>query len=326
VAGAAALLKALNPAWTPGHIKSALMLTANPLVQSESGAYALPINIGSGRVKLDLAAQPGLAITPAPDEFTTMAARLWDVNYPSLYLPALPGAIAVQRRLENLEPTQKTWNIFAIPLAADLRITVPPTVVLPAHGSAPISIFVDASTVPVGYVRIGFVVFIESGGMRALLLPITLTRKQGELPITSSCAPGTIRVGSSSTCTVTVSNIGLTDADLTVVDVLPTALQVVPGSIVNANRAGNVVYFQGPLDAAPAGIRPVRQPRGRDGSSAVFGIVRRADVRRFLPIRGSLQRHHLHDVHHVGEWIRAVGRLGSLLAGCSDFSKSCGSQ
>jgi subtilisin family serine protease len=94
IAGAGALLKSLNPTWTPGQIKSALMLTANTSVRKEDGTtLAGPFETGSGRVRLALAARPGLSISPAPGDFTTYQNRLWDANYPSLYLPRMPGIV-----------------------------------------------------------------------------------------------------------------------------------------------------------------------------------------------------------------------------------------
>ncbi|MEP6918767.1 MAG: S8 family serine peptidase, partial [Acidobacteriota bacterium] len=62
VAGAGALLRALNPTWTPGQINSALMMTATAVVKREDGITpATPFDFGSGRVQLKGAGRPGLS-------------------------------------------------------------------------------------------------------------------------------------------------------------------------------------------------------------------------------------------------------------------------
>jgi subtilisin family serine protease len=60
-AGAAALLTALHPSWTPAEIQSALMLTAKTAVLDDDGSTpATPFDMGSGRVDLAVASQSGL--------------------------------------------------------------------------------------------------------------------------------------------------------------------------------------------------------------------------------------------------------------------------
>ena len=92
VAGAGALLMDLNPTWTPGQVASALMMTANASVKAADGtSAATPFDYGSGRVQLKNAGRPGLSISPAPGEFLAKQSHLWDANYPSLYVPVMPG-------------------------------------------------------------------------------------------------------------------------------------------------------------------------------------------------------------------------------------------
>ena len=258
IAGAGALLKALNPAWTPAQIKSALMLTANTSVRKEDGVtLAGPFETGSGRVRLALAARPGISISPAAGDFDTYKTRLWDANYPSLYLPRIPGIMSVQRTVENLENVAKTWSLAAY-APADVRISVPPSITIPANGTFTMSITVEASMVPIDHVRHAYVVFFENGGTRVLVFPVSLIKRPGGIPITKACTPSTIDLNGTTNCSVIVENTSFQPATITMYDVLPAALQLVPGSVAGATVFGNAIAFQGPLAGAVPGSVDVR--------------------------------------------------------------------
>ena len=272
VAGAGALLKSLNPWWGPGHIKSALMLTANPTLYKQAewiiavppfppvATYtnASPWDMGSGRVQLAAAARPGIAITPADGDFMAMKSHLWDVNYPSLNLPAIPGVMQVERTIENLESNEKIWDVTALAETSDVTVTVPTQIVLPPNGSATLSIVVDAHALPVGFTKHTWIVFREQEGDRVLVFPITLVRKENSLPILTTCLPSTIRLNTVSTCEITVGNISTSSAATTIYDELPPALQIVPGSVTNATQYGNAVVYQGTLAPANPNASDVR--------------------------------------------------------------------
>ncbi len=77
VAGAGALLKALHPDWTPGQIKSALMTTARTAVVKEDGATpADPYDMGSGRIDLSHAGDPGLTFDVRAADYANSAGKL----------------------------------------------------------------------------------------------------------------------------------------------------------------------------------------------------------------------------------------------------------
>lgn len=154
VAGAAALLKDLHPNWTPGQIKSALMTTAKTeKVVKEDGTTPInPFDAGSGRIDLKKAGDPGLTFDVPAADYTTYAANLWTVNYPSLYVPALPNSITVQRTAHSELSTASIWKV-SVTAPLDLTVTVPSTLSVPAAGDASFPITVDASLVPPGMVR-----------------------------------------------------------------------------------------------------------------------------------------------------------------------------
>jgi hypothetical protein len=173
VAGAAALLKDLHPDWTPGQIKSALMTTAKikKVVKEEGATPINPFDAGSGRIDLKKAGDPGLTFDVPASDYTAHAADLWVVNYPSLYVPALPNSITVQRIAHSELSTASTWKL-SVTTPPGLTVTVPPTLVVPANGEASFAITIDASSVPAGEARHA-AVRLKSRG-RQVHLPITI--------------------------------------------------------------------------------------------------------------------------------------------------------
>ena len=72
VAGAAALLRQRHPAWTVAQIKSALILTAEP-VTNASGRELSPLQEGGGRISLQAADNPLVFASPSSVGFGLMA-------------------------------------------------------------------------------------------------------------------------------------------------------------------------------------------------------------------------------------------------------------
>ena len=126
VAGAGALLKQLSPTWTPGQIKSALMTTATikKVFKEDSETAADPFDVGSGRIDLQKAIKPGITFDTAGDDFIIHQSDLWNVNYPSIYIPNMGNTIMVSRTVHSELIKSSTWMISA-QVPADLSITVP---------------------------------------------------------------------------------------------------------------------------------------------------------------------------------------------------------
>jgi uncharacterized repeat protein (TIGR01451 family) len=265
VAGAAALLKALNPAWTPAHIRSALMLTAGLNVRNEAGtAGASQFDFGAGRLDLTAAGRPGLAITAPGSDFITKRARLWDVNYPSVYMPSMPGVVTVRRTLENLEGTAASWSVYAV-TSADLPITVPAKITLQPHGFADLDIVINSATEKISHVRSAWIVLVEDGGTRVLHFPITFIRWQNNMPILTTCNQATIKTGATTSCSMTAANVSPAPIDVTAVDTLPSGLTLVSGSVSGGTQSGNTVWWQGTLAPATPGGVDVRIGPANDG-------------------------------------------------------------
>jgi subtilisin family serine protease len=280
IAGSAALIKALHPDWTPGQIKSAMMTTANPRVVKEDGVTpATPFDHGSGRVNLAFAGNPGLTFDETADNFVAFQSHLWDANYPSLYVPSMPGIITVQRTAHSVLPMGATWRLYSS-APADLKVITPASIYVPAGGDTSFSITVDASRVPLGEVR--HATLFLAYGNTTVRFPITIVRKQPAVTLTKSCDPTTFPYRESTQCTITASNTGFADAFVDIVDVLPKGMFVVPGTLSGATMpSGNTIAFSGTLAGAEPPIvtvGPGVSPAGGYLPLSAFGIAPVAGV------------------------------------------------
>ena len=261
VAGAAALLIDLKPSWTPGQVKSALMTTAIGAVVKEDGfTPADPFDIGSGRINLAKAGNPGLLIDESAANFIAMQSRLWDANYPSLYVPTLEGKLTVNRSLRSTRGIKRTWRTRVV-APADLKVVVPDSFVVPANGVYNLAITVDGSQLAIGELRHALLE-LRNTSETTLRFPITVMRGTSQVPMTKECAPTNIKVNETTNCSITVSNTTFDPAEIHLTDAMPAKLQLVAGSVVNATQVGaNKLAFKGTLDGAePMGFTVADDP------------------------------------------------------------------
>ncbi len=249
-AGAAALVKALHPDWTPGQVRSALMVTAvvEGVTKEDGTTQADAFDMGSGRIDLTRAGSPGFTMDDTGASYLALEDRLWEANYPSLFIPDMPGLVTVERTITgNLSGSVKWQTSVSAP--SDLKITVPKQVSVNGRGQSTFSITVDARDVPIGETRMGRVSFTAAG--QTLTFPVTIVRGEPlAANATKTCEPATFARGANTTCTITVTNDSFEPAETTVTDPLPSNLSLVPGSVVGATASGNGVVFTGTLDPA----------------------------------------------------------------------------
>ena len=229
VAGAGALLADLHPDWTPGQIKSALMMTANGNHVKEDGVTAAdPFDYGSGRIDLTRAGDPGLSISDTTANFMALRDELWNANYPSLYLPTMTGEITVTRTLQSESDRNRTWKTSVV-APSDVIITVPTTINVKAGQTADMSITVAAPTVPEGQVRHAWLFLTNKGD--TLRFPITLVRNQPGVTLDKTCAPETVEQGGAIDCTITAENTTFSDATVHIEDTIPAGHPVPEESV-----------------------------------------------------------------------------------------------
>jgi uncharacterized repeat protein (TIGR01451 family) len=290
VAGAAALLKDLHPVWTPGQIKSALMTTAlsRGVVKEDGVTPFTPFDAGSGRIDLTRAGDPGITFDVTAAEYVDRATQLWHTNYPSVYVPVMPGVTTVQRTARSELGHQSSWRIRVASSPPDVTIDVPNHIVIPAGGQKSFDITVDARAVPLGEVR--HAVLELTHGFRSARMPITIVRRAASVLLDKICAPAALPRGGTTTCTIAMTNSNFSDATVSMTDTLPRELGLVPASVTGgATASGNRVVFHGTLFAAeppdvaiatgtsPAGYVPLSAlgvpPIAGVGDEAIFNFT-----------------------------------------------------
>ncbi|HOU43884.1 MAG TPA: S8 family serine peptidase [Anaerolineaceae bacterium] len=146
-AGAAALLYALHPDWTPAEIKSALMLTAyDGLLKEDKTTPADPFDMGAGRIQLELAGLTGLVMDETTDNMLAAdPAEGGDVktlNIASLYNSSCVGECSWTRTFTSVADLPATYTV-----SAPEWITVDPAEFTIAPGAAQeITITADVSS------------------------------------------------------------------------------------------------------------------------------------------------------------------------------------
>ena len=140
VAGAAALLRALHPAWTPDQVRSALATTAvrDGLTLEDGGA---------GRIDVVAAARAALVLDEDTADYLaadpTSGGDPRTLNLPSLMHGACAGTCSFERTFTNVDDATETWSI-ALTGAPDLHLRAAPSVLtLAPGGSATVSLTVD---------------------------------------------------------------------------------------------------------------------------------------------------------------------------------------
>ncbi len=147
-AGAAALLTAVHPDWTPAEIQSALMSTGvTQVVKEDEFTPADPFDMGAGRVDLTVAAEVGFVLDISEAEY--LAANPAEGG--------APGSLNLSTLAENNCVVVCSWTRTLTSVAADdveyttstssdfgLDITVEPAdFTLPAGGTQEVTVTVD---------------------------------------------------------------------------------------------------------------------------------------------------------------------------------------
>lgn len=263
VAGAGALLKALHPDWSPGQIKSALMTTAFTNVVKEDGSTpAGPYDMGSGRIDLTQAGDPGITFEVRPAAFALGQNVLPDLNYPSISIPAVSGSISVVRMARSTLPVSATWTATTeAPPGATISVS-PATFTVPAGGQARFTVTINASGLADG-TYFGEVL-LQSDTYTARL-PVSFTKRPSPITLAKQCAPETIATGAQTDCTITASNTTNRDIGVLIRDSVPASLQVISDTVTGAtlNAATNELTYASVISGVlPATIEVISDTSG----------------------------------------------------------------
>ncbi|MEV4803217.1 S8 family serine peptidase [Nonomuraea sp. NPDC049421] len=262
VAGAAALLFALHPDWTPGQVKSALETTAKTSVTKQDRTTpADPFDMGGGRIDLTKAGDPGLTLDESADGFVASAAdplNRIDLNLPSVNAPTMPGVITAKRTVKNVTGKTLTFTASGKTVSGAAVTVLPPLFSVKPGKTAKLSIVITAPGLPDGQ-YFGQVNLKQVGGSRQLHLPVAFYRQEGAIPVDQTCTPDTIaRNTGESTCTVTVHNGTYQDAEVSALSTLDSWLRL--ASVTGATKVGTQIATTKKTLAATQPPKPVIAP------------------------------------------------------------------
>ncbi len=175
VAGAAALLMATYPDWTPAQVQSALMLTAWQDMLKEDGATpADPFDMGSGRIDLNVAALTGLVMDETTANYENANPAIGGdpktLNLPSMGNASCVGQCSWTRSFQSVLSTPATYTItFDVPVS--MTMTASPAVFTINPGATQVVEFTaNVSDLPVNVHAFGTVV-LETDASHSLPLP-----------------------------------------------------------------------------------------------------------------------------------------------------------
>ncbi len=241
VAGAAALVFAANPGFTPGQVKSALETTARTNVTKQDRVTpADPFDMGGGRIDLSQAYNSVLTIDETAADFAASAAdplNRIDLNIPSVNAPTMPGQITTTRTVKNVTGEQVEYTARGKNTSPGTSITVTPArfTVAPG-GTKELTITISAPDVPDGQ-YFGEIDLRQEDGNKDHHIPVAFYRQEGAIPVDQTCAPTTIPKNAETTCTVTVSNGTLNDTEVTATSVLDGRLRL--NSVTGATQVSS---------------------------------------------------------------------------------------
>lgn len=286
--GSAALLAALHPDWTPGEIKSALMLTAltDGVVKEDGSTPGDPFDYGSGRIDLNVAGANTVVMDESAANYLALESELWNSNYPSLYIPVMAGLMTVERTLRNVTDKKQEFDV-SVEAPADLIVQVgeinnkgdfkeKKKIKVEKSGTGSFGIHVDARDVPLNEVRHATIRFENRKSDEELIFPVTIVRRQAAVTITKDCDPATIAKKEITTCTISVENTSFDPVTVRVEDEMPKELSLDKKSIVGGDNKGNTVFFEGALfGAAPPVVNAAVTPPSAFGyfPLSTFGVT-----------------------------------------------------
>ncbi|MCK9539080.1 S8 family serine peptidase [Dokdonella sp.] len=156
IAGAAALLRAVRPDWTPSEIRSAINMTARTdgLVRAD-GSPTDTWDLGSGRVDLERAALSGLVLDESVARFAaanpSAGGVLADLNLAEFTHGACAASCTFTRTLRSSAPTQETWLASVSGDWASAVTVVPESFSIAPGATQVIEVGIDGSRLPAGW-------------------------------------------------------------------------------------------------------------------------------------------------------------------------------
>jgi hypothetical protein len=274
VAGAGILVAAAHPDWTPGQIRSALMTTSvTDLVKEDGTTPADPFDMGAGRIDVGASINAPLTFDETAERFILLGndpVHAVDLNLPSINAPVMPGRLVTTRTATNASGQRQKVRASA-QAPPDSTITVSPKVADLAPGASQEFTITIESGAPIGAQQFGSVRLDTD--TEDLHLPVAFVHTQGDVSLTQSCAPTTVRSGGITECTVEAVNNSFEEKSVALTSTVPSNFQVTEAD--GATQVGpRSVHATGTLAGASPGVPATETPSGGFGylPLASFGV------------------------------------------------------
>jgi subtilisin family serine protease len=186
VAGVGALLTQLHPTWSSAQLRSALVTTGRPVIDSDGQGAAPVMAAGGGRIDPGAAADPSLVLAPTTEEYERYAEAIdpeaipgdpdpiapRDLNGPHLALATALTPITVTRTVESVASTRTSWAARAETADFDLRVEPSRFTIAPGQRQK-LTFLVSTPEGPRTF-RDGAVVLRDQRSGRQVRIPITV--------------------------------------------------------------------------------------------------------------------------------------------------------
>jgi hypothetical protein len=208
VAGAALLVAAVHPDWSPGQIKSALMTTATTAVVKEDLATpADAFDFGAGRIQIGSAIDAALAFDETPSGYFGKGSdpvQAVQLNVPSINAPIMPGRLVTTRVATNVSGRWQ-WFSARAESSGSSTISVRPSRFTLSPGESVELTITIRSQAPLGTQEFG-TIRLESPGDPAQHLPIAFIHTQGAVSLIQECDLDRMPVNAVAQCEITATN------------------------------------------------------------------------------------------------------------------------
>ena len=172
LAGSAALIRAVQPGWTPTEVKSALMMTAKITGFKENGTDSWNVDdVGNGRVDLNFAAKAGLVMNETGANFLAANPVGGTINVKALNLPSVRNMTCTPdctftRTVKSTLSTSANWTTSFMTVNG-VSATVTPAAFTIAPGATQVlTIKVTPTGAPIIAPAVGFghIMLTAAGG------------------------------------------------------------------------------------------------------------------------------------------------------------------
>ena len=260
VAGAAILGFDSHPSWTPGQIKSAMMLSATTAVVKEDTTTAAdPFDIGSGRIRINQADDSPLIMDESAHDMFAMAndpVNAVHLNIASINAPVMPGRIETTREFKNVSGQRQHFDVSTLG-GPDTKITVSPDEFTINNNQLITLKITIESTAPTGVQQFGQIKIDGNRPGPVLHLPVAYIHTQGNVSLSQTCWQTTIPKDQATVCDVTAVNNTFDDVVVDLDSSVSNKLRIIGanGATIVNNR--NARLHNVSLDGAEAGVPSV---------------------------------------------------------------------